>query len=381
MARTAALALALVLVPLAGCVEDPAPAASLDLAPAADPSVDVPRDDLSAFRETNRTESGIGGMAHDHDYWKGRDRVDLLSRRVGISPFPLLGRDDAVGSQSGDRAPDYPGLVYEGTATVEVVVKEPLLRAGAAPVPHAAPPPLKLLYLTAADGATMWRDGGVLAYGTPTVIPVRPEEVDMPHSLASLWLFRLEAAGSHSFSVNLTVTIVHGDDVPMWPGHPDFYGESRQRLVMDADGSTREPGLGESLVRDAFYDYVHPDRLISWGTTKLDVFVNVTRVSGPGGAPADPLSLYLRVRNATSQADDVYGFDDLESGAKRSFRFEVPVDANGMDSPYAPSSRWGFAMGAFYMAFSDSAPYELDYHLTVIAHGEPDVKPTEAVEG
>lgn len=201
----------------------------------------------------------------------------------------------------------------------------------------------------------------------------------MPHSLASLWLFRLEAEGSHQFSVNLTVTIVHGEDVPMWPGHPDFYAESPKRLVMDSDGSTREPGLGESLVRDSFYDYVHPDRLISWGTTKLDVFVNVTRVSGPGSAPADPLSLYLRVRNATSQADDVYGFDDLESGKARSFQFEVPVDTNGMDSPYAPSSRWGFAMGAFYTAFSDSSPYELDYHITVVAHGASDAKPAEAI--
>lgn len=204
----------------------------------------------------------------------------------------------------------------------------------------------------------------------------------MPHSLASLWLFRLVTTGSHDFSVNITVTAVFGENAPVWPGHPDFYAESPVRVVLDAEGTTTEEGLGASLVKDYGYDYVNPDKLISWGTQKLVVFVNVTDIQYGGAVPVDPLYLYLRVRNATAQSDNTTGDEaEVGTGSQREYVWEIPVDANGMDSPYAPSSRWGFAMGAFYSAFSDSSPYTVSYRITVLAIGERGDRPPDgAVE-
>lgn len=371
----------------AGCFnrdsEEPAPAVN-ETPQGSEMNVTAERSvESAAFQETNKTEDGLGGKAHTHDYWQGRGRVDVISQRTTIFPFPILGASNEVGSQSRDLQPPPPNLVFEGTQSVEVLVKEPMIaRRGGVDVPHPAPPTLELWYLSAADAAAAWRDGGPVTYGAPVVIPVTGKEVDMPHSLASLWLFRLVTSDSHDFSVNVTVTAVYGEDAPVWPGHPDFYADGPSRLVLDADGTTTEEGLGASLVKDYGYDYVNPEKLISWGTQKLVVFVNISDVQYGGAAPADPIYFYLRVRNATAQTDNTT-VDQAEvgTGSERSYMWELPVDANGMDSPYAPSSRWGFAMGAFYSAFSDSSPYTVSYHITIYAIGESGDRPPDGAVG
>lgn len=371
----------------AGCFkDDPAAPPSETNESAAGPEMNVTAErsvEAAAFQETNKTEEGLGGRAHTHDYWQGKTRIDVISQRTTIFPFPVLGATNEVGSQSVDLQPPQPSLIYEGTQTVEVLVREAMLaRPGDTDVPHPAPPTLELWYLTAADAAAAWRDAGPVTYDTPVILPVTGKDVDMPHSLASLWLFRLVTPGSHDFSVNITVTAVFGENAPVWPGHPDFYADSPSRLVLDADGTTTEEGLGASVVKDYGYDYVNPEKLISWGTKKVIVFVNVTNIAYGGAVPADPLYFYLRVRNATSQSDNT-SFNDQEigTGAQREYMWELDVDPNGMDSPYAPSSRWGFAMGAFYSAFSDSSPYTVSYHITVYAIGESGDRPPDgAVE-
>ena len=374
-------------VAMSGCFKDEpaATAAEVNETPRGpEPEVTAARSEESvAFQETNKTEDGLGGMAHTHDYWQGRTRVDVISQRATIFPFPLLGATNEVGSQSADLQPPAPNLIYEGTQTVEVLVRDPsAARREDVALPHPAPPALELWYLSAADAADGWRIAGTVTYESPVIIPITGKDVDMPHSLASLWLFRLVTTGSHQFSVNITVTAVHGEKAPVWPGHPDFYADSPSRLVLDADATTTEEGLGASLVKDYGYDYVNPEKLISWGTQKVVVFVNITDIAYGGAAPVDPIYFYLRVRNATAQSDNTT-VDEAEvgTGDQRSYMWELPVDANGMDSPYAPSSRWGFAMGAFYSAFSDSSPYTVSYHITVYAIGQSGDRPPDgAVE-
>ena len=48
------------------------------------------RGDISAFKETNRTETGTGGMMHAHDYWSGETRKVIWQQDIGLIPFPLM---------------------------------------------------------------------------------------------------------------------------------------------------------------------------------------------------------------------------------------------------------------------------------------------------
>lgn len=348
---------------LAGCLA-PAPQEAASTSPAAEEEP-VAAQDVAAFRETNRTEEGLGGRAHTHDYWKGRDRVTLFDATVEVAPFPFLADGAARRATTRDLQPAPPGLVFEGTVAVEFLVRATTV-AGLGPDAYPAPP-MRVLYRSAADGPQEWREAGSVAVGEAVVVPVAPQETDMPHSTASLWVFRLVADGAQEFSANLTMVAVRGGEAPPWPGHPDFYAERRSRLVYDADASNREVGL---VNRYYLYgddrDWRFPDRLISWGTGHLDVFVNITRVE----APVPPDSAYLRVRNATQIYDafslhyDAEGREDL-----RTYHFVVPVDAAGMDSPYAPSSRWAFSLAVGYQGgYGAVFPSVVDYHLTVWAH-------------
>lgn len=364
-------AVVLVVLALAGCVAEPAETAVLP-ANATEPEVVAPRE-IAAFRETNATEEGLGGEAHSHDYWKGRDRVDLFVDDVQIAPLPIL--TGGLRSYSVEQTLPPPNLVYEGTSHVEFLVGG-ASATGYDPYPV---PALRLEYRTAADGPLDWRDGGALVAGTPTAVPVLPHETDMPHSVASLWVFRLVGDGPHVTNVNLTVTAVRGADVPPWPGHPEFYAGRSSRVVFEGDASNREIGIAARYVLfGGERDWRFPERVISWGTGRVDVFVNVTRVE----APVPPDSAYLRVRNATQVFDDftvlydVEGRDDLES-----YHFQMPVDVAGMDSPYAPSSRWAFSLAVGYADGNGAVfPSTVDYRMTIVASKAEDPAAAKGAE-
>lgn len=344
---------------LAGCVSETPSASLAPSATNASSEVAAPRE-VSAFKETNATEAGLGGEAHAHDYWKGRDRVDLFVGDVSLAPLPIL--TGGFRSYSVETTLPPPALVYEGASHVEFLVGG----ASATGVDPYPVPAMRVEYRSAADGPLDWRDGGALATGTPTLVPVAPHETDMPHSVASLWVFRLVAEGPHVTNVNLTVTAVRGTDVPPWPGHPEFYAERNTRVVFDGDASNKEIGLAARYVLfGGERDWRFPDRVISWGTGSLEIFVNVTRVE----APIPPDSAYLRVRNATQVFDDfvvlydVEGRDDLQS-----YHFSMPVDVAGMDSPYAPMSRWAFSLAVGYADGNGAVlPSAVDYHMTILA--------------
>src|SRR5581483_1037118 len=127
--------------------------------------------------ETNKTEAGMGGMNHTHDYWKGRETVTVF-------------HDDVFGP---------------GGSPVDPCTPDP------------NPPKVHLQYRSAADST--WRDAADLALGVPLKINVLPKETDMPHSVLSLWVFRLTTDNPSLSSVNLTIVIHKGRDVVNWPGH------------------------------------------------------------------------------------------------------------------------------------------------------------------
>ncbi|HVL49273.1 MAG TPA: hypothetical protein VM889_12000 [Candidatus Thermoplasmatota archaeon] len=383
--RAALLAVLLVAVPFAGCVggsDRPEPGANLD--PTANESefdTTTPDGrDISAFDETNRTEKGSGGMSHDHDYWAGRSRIDILSDEYWFIPFPLLPPGAPPGTAIADLQPAPPNLVFEGTSQLEIVVKDiriTPLDPGPHPLAH-----FRLKYLTPLDAPGGFHEGGKLEPGKPLVIDVKPHEADTPHAVASQWLFRVFTEEPASVYFNITITAVRGHNVVAWPPHPDLYAEKNERVVFDKDTETRAFGTTQFLITGDDASWNRPERVITYGSKKLLIEVEVKSIE----APMTPVKLFLDYHNASEQPR-IASFDptmnriDDPNGNLKTYRFEIPVTDFAMDSPYAPESRWGFRMLAEFADVPDPLhlglqgcmgcfPYTIKYHLRITAFGE-----------
>ncbi len=323
--------------------------------------------------ETNKTEEGSGGIDHKHDYWKGREQVVVFEDIVGFFPEPVY--PDGEGSDPKSVAyvklPNTT-LVYEGTNKLSVVASNPTLFDQADP----QAPALFLQYRSAADAD--WRDPVSMPYDTPLDFAVLPKETDMPHSTLSLWVFRITTDRPTWSDFELTITAHKGQDVVDWPGHPDFYADKNERKVADNKHvSTHMSGMAEGYLYDAGSSWAQPDKLISYGTSKLVVIINITNAQSQFGAAAT--GFFLEVHDATIIGPEIrFGdryFERDDANDLRTYVFEVPVDPAGMDGPYQPASRWGFrAMATF--ADIDAAglglcpgcfSYDIEYDLTVIA--------------
>lgn len=375
---------------LAGCTSgDEAP-----VTPAANasedngtPSFALPDDRgvSAAANETNRTEEGVGGVEHKHDYWQGAETVVLFQESVSLSTLPFFPKGEGSTPAGVAYVKLPPGkLVYEGADAVRVLaVAEPL--RGVAPTP---PPALTLQWLTAASSA--WSEPVPLVYGMELEISVEARETDMPHSEVSLWNFRILSERPPTFeNVNLTITTTRGRDVVDWPGHPDFYAETSERVVYEGPTRTHQYGFPENAFYEGQDSWTRPAKLISYGTGVLDVYVNVTRFSST--PPMDPAGYGLYVHNATqlgyvcceySSYDDAGGNNDLKT-----YHFVVPVNVTDMDGPYQPESRWGFrlvaAIGANVpsvgpVGFTDGATYDIDYDMKIVARKAADAAPMGA---
>jgi len=334
-----------------------------------------------AFNETNQTEEGVGGIDHKHDYWKGETRVVIYQADEFFEAFPVY--PDGEGSQPKSIAYikiPQPGLAYEGTASVEVLVAPAELCAETTLpcAPHPAPPALTLSYRSAASDA--FQDGGAITAGTPLVIPVQARATDMPHSVSSLWAFAIEADSRQDVgsALNVTITVVRGADVVDWPGHPDFYAEVDERVIVDKAFSVHRQGIEEGTLYGSASTWVHPDKLVSYGTGRLDVFINITSATASNGA--EPTGFFFEYHNATIlDAEDEFNdrIDDEEKGRQfdhADYHFVVEVDPAGMDGPYQPGSLWGFRPVATFAEtpVASMCPgcfaYDIEYTMTIVAH-------------
>lgn len=328
----------------------------------------------AAANETNETEDGVGGIDHKHDYWGGAESVVVYEDSVRLSTLPFFPKGEGSTPAGVAYVKLPPGkLVYEGAETVKVLAATPTLLGQ----PNAAPSALTLQWLTAAS--SVWSEPIPLAYDTELVIDVTARETDMPHSEVSLWNFRLLSDKPPTFeSISLLITVQKGRDVVDWPGHPDFYAETDERIVYEGPTRTHQYGFPENAFYEGQDSWTKPTKLISYGTGVLDVYVNITGFSST--PPTEPAGYGLYVHNATqlgyvcceySSFDDVNGNNDL-----RTYHFQVPVNATDMDGPYQPESRWGFrlvaAIGANVpevgpVGFTDGATYDIDYDMRIVA--------------
>jgi hypothetical protein len=400
--RLAALLLA-ALLPLAGCIGGPdEPPATNDtpLNETSAPNATLPdgRGTSAGITETNKTEEGVGGVEHKHDYWKGQDRVVLFDRLISLQCPPCMpdgegtqpksvayvklgklpGASAEASGRDGVPAEGADAMVYEGAASVEILFEAPTTLSEDNPAAHPSPAQLFVQYRSAADAD--WREPMRVTYDTPMVIEVTPEMTDMPHSTHSLWVFRLSTDRPDYLEVPMTVTVVKGREVVDWPGHPDFYADKSSRVVMQQHVTTHMSGIESFALYDSGGTWATPERLISWGTKEITVIVNVTGAKNAYGAT--PTGYFLEAHNATiigpeitfgSRHSEINGANDL-----RTYEFAMLVDEAGMDSPYQPASRWGFRLMATFADIDFPTgggiglcpgcfPYDIEYDIVVIA--------------
>lgn len=338
-----------------------------------DPTLPDDRGTAVALQETNKTVEGAGGEHHGHDYWQGRDTVQLYQAEVFFDILPPM--PDGEGTQPHSvayvRFPLHT-TVFEGTSTLTVLVAPPELSL-LEDLPHPAPAPLTVEYRTAADDAT-WRAPLSVTYGTALNIPVAPRETDMPHSRSSLWAFRFVSERNEYARLNITISIQRGGDVPEWPGHPDVYADRVERVILDGAGRSSAPEYHEAWLYGNTPEWVHPDLIVAGGTGTLDVYVNITNVEP--GAFSEANQFYLIYHNASGLDSDtdypyVQTAYDAAGHTDAFYHFTIGVHPDGMDSPYQTMSRWGFRLGASVnsglLTTNGFDGYTVEYTIKVIA--------------
>ncbi len=375
----------LLLVPLlalTGCLGDDAEPAAY--APPASTGNDTPAvgehttGGLGAA-ETNRTAEGFGGQPHIHDYWADRTEVVLLDRVVmgDVGPF-FPDRDPADGRlfQAYFDLPEG-AFVYEGTGILRITVGPT----------SPADVPLDLWYQT--PRSDEWSDPVSVTPGAAIEIEVTPETADSPHGMRSFWSFRFTSAAAvkalpPTTEIPTTVVAVKARNVEFWPGHPDFYAESPSRVVLDVDATTTSTGIAEGMFFGDRGSFVRADRLISMGTTRLEIHVNVTGYNGPPGTePSGRYFLSYRHANMTRESGNAGASATTTEDTYVHFS-NLTVDHFRHDPPYAELSRWLFRINTFAGAggggCNGCVPYDLSYHITVIAWNDDWVDPDAAVE-
>ncbi|MEA3198936.1 MAG: hypothetical protein QOE90_364 [Thermoplasmata archaeon] len=339
--------------------------------------------------ETNKTENGTGAVAHTHDYWRGRANVVLSKDFSFFQATPVFPDGQGSSPQSvayiklNQTKPDH--LVYEGVTTMDVLVSAPENCPGdpasdpCAPDPN--PPAMTLRYRTAAESKFV--DGGAITYGSAKVINVHGKESDMPHSVASLWAWELVTDKPTQDVAEVTITIHNGGQIVNWPPHPDFYADKTERVIADKGVSVHRNGIDEDLLYGSASSWQHADKLISYGTGSLDVFINITSAKADNGAP--PTGFFLEYHNATIlDAEDQFNerLGDVEKkNDLQHYHFVVKVEPAGMDGPYQPESLWGFRPVAEFATLNlpdnpalnhlglcpGCFPYDITYHMTILA--------------
>ena len=335
---------------------------------------------ISAFNETNKTETtGIGAMVHTHDFWKGKERLENVAWiDSGLIPFPIMpckkADNSCTAGASSPNSDTYPvgtaiadydlapppemGMIYEGTKTVELKLTKLTGPGVASEVPEAPANPTGHVffdYLPANDEPGHFRTGGELRLNEPFKIDIKPTDADMPHQTKSLWIFRVYSNSQMvEFNFNISVTVVKGYDVVNWPPHPDLYADKPARAVFDGAVKLASKGTLDANVWGSDAGWVHPEKVISWGTDRVDI--EVSNVQFASQAPVQPSGWVFEYNNASKPPLLGHGaqysarLKDAGSDGK-SFHFSIDLTkdrGDAMDTPYAQFSRWGFRLVPFW---------------------------------
>jgi len=393
--RPIVFAVALAILPLAGCVDDAEPAAAIAPTNTTDDGQDTTLPDgrdFAAAKETNKTEAGVGGKLHIHDYWRGQTQVTIYDQKLNADLTPVFpDREDTghvlvafVNLENVPGENDRPALVYEGTGLVTFTVVE-------------APAWSQNLRVTFRTAGTDWSEPQALTAGAPFTYQPGLLEADMPHSTRSLWNWKLVSdapapvagapdatggtplEGSQADSAfRITIVVDKADEVKDWPGHPAFYADAPYRVVAEnKPGKTTVQTVGDIYLYGVEADSVLPDKLISMGTDTLDIFVNITRID----SPVPPSGFFLFWKAADTRPNDLWNGDFNNDTDEKSYaHWHLKLDPEMLDAPYQPTSRFEFkvlmnpgnddAVGCYRCI-----PYNIEYTLTVVARPDPEAAP------
>src|ERR1051325_11014734 len=284
------------------------------------------RGQISAFNETNKTETtGIGAMMHTHDYWGGKERLDnVMWIDSGLIPLPLTPcKRDGNACTVGDSetypalttiadydcaAPPMMGMVYEGTKQVEVKLTK-YAGPGVGCVKDVCQPAdtpgnpaghVFFDYLASNDEPGKFRKGGELEINKPFLIDIKPTDADMPHQTKSLWIFRVYSDSTMVwFDFNITISLIKGYDVVNWPPHPDLYADKAQRTVFEGPVKLASKGSVDGLMFGSDAGWTSPQKVISWGTDRVEVAMTNVKFNG-NGVPVAPKGFVMEYRNAST---------------------------------------------------------------------------------
>ncbi|HWG90393.1 MAG TPA: hypothetical protein VNZ52_06035 [Candidatus Thermoplasmatota archaeon] len=373
---------------LAGCI------GGTEEAPPAANTVDNKTENKTAFvnptgttsaaaNETNKTVVGKGGIEHLHDYWEGQTEKIIFEDDLYLSGPTFCDNKDT--SKMGCVIVQLPvtdpaTLVYEGASEVQVTVS-------------AVKPWVEGLQMRYKNGANpSWSEILPLQPDVPAVLTLTAADTDMPHASASQWAWKFVSTRSLSFAApepdfHLQIKAVKGGRIVDWPGHPDFYADKPYRVVMDKDATTSINGIVDGFLYGDEANIVRPDLLISSGTGSIKIYLNVSAVRAQTGE-VKPDRFFLEYTNATGYWDGDYTESNIagnrvfgEAISQTEYVFTIPVKYTGWDSPYAPSSGWQFLIKSDYQGFCNGClPYEVDFHMTVIAFPDPQYLGGDALE-
>lgn len=341
MSRAAPLALLAILLAgsLAGCLGG---SGQDDAAQAAAAKEAAAKANLTA----NLTDDGTmpmnataGAKPHNHDYWKGRERVTVFDADLnpqamsGATFFALFGEQRAGAGGATFTLPDGQ-IVYEGTGKMEFTAtySDPTV-SGVAIRYHGAE-------------KTLWGAPLDLPSTKATTIEVTPEMSDEPHSSSSKWGFLLESSGNPGVAngkVHLKIDIIKMRNIELFPAHPDYFANRTFLKVMDKDVDMKGNGMAEDMqilaTGGGDPPGFPPEHVIPMDTKTLLVRFELKSITSANPA-ADTSKYYFLYR----AADTAFRYRVANStGAEgKAIFYKIPVGQGQGDSFYAKTSQWLF---------------------------------------
>lgn len=365
--RTLPLAALLLSAAFAGCLGgDEAPAPAADEVATNDTLPEAPVDD-----GTEEMETDLGHMPHLHDYWQGKERMNIMDADVQVDQF------DAIAFTFFNTFRGTPGvggtlfrlpegsLVFEGTGKMEIVPSWSDATVTGAALRYRSP------------ASESFSEPLPLVQGQPLVIDITPEMTDMPHDKESRWIFLLvpaQAGQAIVGKVHMRIDIVRVRDIALFPGHPElFHGEHTLTLFEGVASSSSQnfaTRIAGFATDNEMESGVRSSKVVPMETLTMTANVTITSSTSNVGEVSNVTFLYKPAGSWRHRAAQVLAAD-ATTGA---YQFAWPVEMSETDSPYAKTSQWTFdlriqtdpaGMGWETNGLADA---KVDYELVIVAY-------------
>lgn len=345
MFRICLISTILVATLFAGCTgsstDDPQEAGSDD------PLVVTRPDDYSYLDDENEASRG-----HLHDYWNGQDTLVAIDDTFPIGCFYCGTEAPAFRYQA-----DEGGIVPGGTRWVDITLSWTTTSEASYSTPH--------LWVKTAAEHEPW-DAGAIENGGTVQIEVDDSQNDIPHETLSSWVFEMRvgspAAGTPYHvqgEASLLVVVTKGHPIPVYPRHPDLWGNETEILLFDQSGGadtvthrSREFGTAGTQWLEA---HVPDDgKVVPYDMDHLELTVTYEDDA--------PLRLELVFHGAGSREETTLGPTETD-GTTHTYRI-TPEDG-APDGPYATQSQWMFR---FYTRADQGHLFTGDYTIKAVVY-------------